>query len=79
MLARFGPWKQVELAAAVSNTGGLGGVGTAVRGPEELREQWARLSELTYRPVAVNHTGRPFDEEVSARSWMRLRRRSRST
>jgi enoyl-[acyl-carrier protein] reductase II len=64
MLAPFGPWEQVELAAAVSNVGGLGSVGTAVRGREELREQWARLSELTDRPFAINHTGRPFDEEV---------------
>jgi enoyl-[acyl-carrier protein] reductase II len=31
MLAPFGPWEQVELAAAVSNAGGLGSVGTAVR------------------------------------------------
>jgi nitronate monooxygenase/enoyl-[acyl-carrier protein] reductase II len=66
MLAPFGPWEQVELAAAVSRAGGLGSVGTAVRGVGELREQWARLSELTDRPFAINHTGRPFDEEVFA-------------
>jgi enoyl-[acyl-carrier protein] reductase II len=35
-----------------------------VRGVGELREQWARLSELTDRPFAINHTGRPFAEEV---------------
>jgi enoyl-[acyl-carrier protein] reductase II len=64
VLAPFGPWEQVELAAAVSNAGGLGSVGTAVRGVEELREQWARLSELTDRPFAINHTGRPFDADV---------------
>ena len=65
-LAPFGPWDQVELAAAVSNAGGLGSVGTAVRSPEELRRQWTRLRELTERPFAINHTGRPFDEEVFA-------------
>ena len=65
-LAPFGPWDQVELAAAVSNAGGLGSVGTAVRTPEELRWQWTRLRELTDRPFAINHTGRPFDEEVFA-------------
>ena len=65
-LAPFGPWDQVELAAAVSNAGGLGSVGTAVRSPDELREQWTLLRELTDRPFAINHTGRPFDEEVFA-------------
>jgi enoyl-[acyl-carrier protein] reductase II len=63
-LAPFGPWDQVELAAAVSNAGGLGSVGTAVRSADELREQWRRLRALTDRPFAVNHTGRPFDEGV---------------
>jgi enoyl-[acyl-carrier protein] reductase II len=66
VLAPFGPWEQTELAAAVSNAGGLGSVGTAVRSVAELREQWARLAGLTDRPVAINHTGRPFDEEVFA-------------
>jgi enoyl-[acyl-carrier protein] reductase II len=60
--APFGPWEQVELAAAVSAAGGLGSVGTALRTPDELRAQWARLRELTDRPFAVNHTIRPFDE-----------------
>ena len=63
-LAPFGPWDQVELAAAVSNAGGLGSVGTAVRSADELREQWQRLRALTGRPFAINHTGRPFDEDV---------------
>ncbi len=65
-LAPFGPWEQVELAAAVSNAGGLGSVGTAVRDPDELRSQWERLRGLTDRPFAINHTGRPFDERVFA-------------
>jgi nitronate monooxygenase/enoyl-[acyl-carrier protein] reductase II len=64
VLAPFGPWEQVELAAAVSNAGGLGSVGTAVRSADDLRAQWARLRGLTDRPFAINHTGRPFDEEV---------------
>jgi NAD(P)H-dependent flavin oxidoreductase YrpB (nitropropane dioxygenase family) len=62
LLAPFGPWDQVELAAAVCNAGGVGSVGTAVRTVEELREQWDRLRDLTDGPFAVNHTGRPFDE-----------------
>jgi nitronate monooxygenase/enoyl-[acyl-carrier protein] reductase II len=64
VLAPFGPWEQVEVAAAVCNAGGLGSLGTAIRRPPELREQWRRLRSLTDRAFAINHTGRPFDEEV---------------
>jgi enoyl-[acyl-carrier protein] reductase II len=64
VLAPFGPWEEVELAAAVSAAGGLGSVGTAVRSVDELREQWRRLRELTDRPFAINHTGRPFNPQA---------------
>jgi nitronate monooxygenase/enoyl-[acyl-carrier protein] reductase II len=72
VLAPFGPWEQVELAAAVSGAGGLGSLGTALRSTEELRDQWRRMRELTDRPFAVNHTGRPlvreaFDATLDAR------------
>jgi enoyl-[acyl-carrier protein] reductase II len=66
LLAPFGPWEEVELAAAVCEAGGLGSLGTAVRSPETLREDWARLRSLTDRPFVVNHTGRPFEEEAFA-------------
>ena len=64
VLAPFGPWDQVELAAAVCEAGALGSVGTAVRSVPELREQWRRLRDLTDRPFAINHTGRPFNAEA---------------
>ena len=64
VLAPFGPWNEVELAAAVSNSGALGSVGTAVRSADELREQWARLRGLTDKPFVINHTGRPFNEDA---------------
>lgn len=72
VLAPFGPWEEVELAAAVSGAGGLGSLGTALRSTEELRGQWRRMRELTDRPFAVNHTGRPlvreaFDATLEAR------------
>ena len=66
ILAPFGPWEQVELAAAVCQAGGLGSLGTAVRTVPELRAQWTALRELTDRPFAINHTGRPFDPEAFA-------------
>jgi nitronate monooxygenase/enoyl-[acyl-carrier protein] reductase II len=64
VLAPFGPWEEVDLAAAVCEAGGLGSVGTAVRSPAELREQWERLRDLTDRPFAINHTGRPFNQDA---------------
>jgi len=66
VLAPFGPWDEVDVAAAVGNAGGLGSVGTAVRSVEELEAQWRRLRELTDRPFAVNHTGRPFNADAFA-------------
>jgi enoyl-[acyl-carrier protein] reductase II len=64
--APFGPWEQVELAAAISEAGALGSVGTALRSVAELQAQWQRLRELTERPFAINHTVRPLDEEAFA-------------
>lgn len=66
ILAPFGPWEEVELAAAVCEAGGLGSLGTAARTVPELRAQWAGLRERTDRPFAINHTGRPFDPEAFA-------------
>jgi nitronate monooxygenase/enoyl-[acyl-carrier protein] reductase II len=62
--APFGPWDQVDLAAAVCNAGALGSVGTALRPLAELRSQWARLRDLTDRPFAINHTMRPLDMDA---------------
>ena len=56
--APFGPWHQIELAAAVCAAGGLGSVGSVPRPAEELREQWEMLRRLTDRPFAINYTGR---------------------
>ena len=64
--APFGPWEQVELAAAICEAGALGSVGTALRSVPELEAGWTRLRGLTERPFAVNHTNRPFDEAAFA-------------
>ena len=64
--APFGPWDQVELAAAISDAGALGSVGTALRSVGELQAQWERLRSLTDKPFAINHTVRPFDEAAFA-------------
>ncbi|MFF3860655.1 NAD(P)H-dependent flavin oxidoreductase [Streptomyces sp. NPDC002209] len=62
--AAFGPWEEVDLAAAVCRAGGLGSLGTAVRPLADLKEQWARMRQLTDRPFAINHTTRPLNEEA---------------
>jgi nitronate monooxygenase/enoyl-[acyl-carrier protein] reductase II len=60
-----GPWPpSVGLAAAVSEAGALGSLPTTLRRPEQVREDAARLRDLTSRPFAINHTMRPFVEEV---------------
>jgi enoyl-[acyl-carrier protein] reductase II len=64
--ASLGPWTSVELVAAVSNAGGLGSLGTALRSAEEIKKQIARTRELTERPFVVNHTLRPLNEEAFA-------------
>jgi enoyl-[acyl-carrier protein] reductase II len=37
--APFGPWEQVELAAAISAAGAMGSVGTALRTVPQLQAQ----------------------------------------
>lgn len=43
-----------ELAAAVSNAGGLGIIGSALMSPEILRNEIKKAKELTTRPFGVN-------------------------
>ena len=43
-----------ELAAAVSNAGGLGSLAAAYSSPERIAQDIARIRELTARPFAVN-------------------------
>ena len=49
-----GPVATAELAAAVSNAGGLGVIGGSGYGPERLREEIARARALTDRPFGVD-------------------------
>ncbi|MFF5981744.1 nitronate monooxygenase [Streptomyces olindensis] len=60
-----GPWRQsMELAAVVSDAGALGSVPTTLRTPAQVRDDVARLRDLTDRPFAVNMNRRPFDTET---------------
>src|SRR5215213_2800474 len=64
--APVAPFTSPELVAAVSNAGGLGSFGTALRPVEDVREQLARIREMTDRPFAANFTRQTFDEGVFA-------------
>src|SRR5919199_6325145 len=62
-----GPWSpSVGLAAAVSEAGALGSLPTALRSPDQVRKDIAELRDLTDRPYAINHTMKPFIEDVFA-------------
>ncbi len=62
-----GPWSpSARLAAAVSEAGALGSLPTALRSAEQVREDIAALRDLTDRPYALNHTMKPFVEDVFA-------------
>jgi nitronate monooxygenase/enoyl-[acyl-carrier protein] reductase II len=54
--AGMGPFTSAKLAAAVSNAGGLGSLGAGAQTVARLKEQLAKICELTDRPFAVNHT-----------------------
>jgi NAD(P)H-dependent flavin oxidoreductase YrpB (nitropropane dioxygenase family) len=47
-----------ELVAAVSEAGGLGGVGSVFESAESVERQIARVRELTERPFTVYHVVR---------------------
>lgn len=53
-LAGMGGVSLSRLAAAVSNAGGLGIIGAATLGPEELRDEIHKTRDLTDKPFAVD-------------------------
>jgi NAD(P)H-dependent flavin oxidoreductase YrpB (nitropropane dioxygenase family) len=72
-----------ELAAAVSEAGGLGTIG--ILGPEQLREEIAAARRLTDRPIAVNlllvlarpaHFEAAEEADVVVTFWGKPRRRT---
>src|SRR5574341_1653349 len=53
-LAGMGGVSLSNLVAAVSNAGGLGIMGAATLGPEQLREEIQKTRDLTDKPFAVD-------------------------
>ena len=60
----LGPATTPELAAAVSNAGGLGSLSAVLLPADVLRAQIDRARELTDKPFAVNHILNQFDREA---------------
>jgi enoyl-[acyl-carrier protein] reductase II len=57
--AGMGPFTSAEMAAAVSNGGGLGSLGATARTVTDLRTQVRLTRELTNHPFAINFTLSP--------------------
>jgi len=64
MLAPMGTCTSAELAAAVSNAGGLGGIGTLFRATAAIKRDIDMVRTLTSRPFAINHIPQTLDDEA---------------
>jgi enoyl-[acyl-carrier protein] reductase II len=64
ILAPMGTCTSAELAAAVSNAGGLGGIGSLFRSTAAVKRDIDTVRKLTTRPFAVNHIPQNLDAEV---------------
>src|SRR5215475_10896649 len=64
ILAPMGTCTSAELAAAVSNEGGLGGVGSLFRSTAAVKRDIDVVRELTNRSFAVNHIPQTLDSEA---------------
>jgi len=64
ILAPMGTCTSAELAAAVSNAGGLGGIGTLFRATAAIKRDVDVVRTLTSRPFAINHIPQTLDAEA---------------
>jgi enoyl-[acyl-carrier protein] reductase II len=66
ILAPMGTCTSAELAAAVSNAGGLGGIGSLFRSAAAVKRDIEVVRKLTRRPFAINHIPQAMDADVFA-------------
>jgi enoyl-[acyl-carrier protein] reductase II len=64
ILAPMGSATSAEFAAAVSNEGGLGGIGSLFRTTAAIKRDLDMVQKLTNRPYAVNHIPQLLDAEA---------------
>ena len=62
--AAIAPYTSAELVATVSNAGGLGSVGSALRSTDDLKHEMDKIKELTKNPFAINFTINTFNEDA---------------
>ncbi len=62
--AAIAPYTSAELVAAVSNAGGLGSVGSALRSTDNLKLEIEKVKELTNHPFAINFTINTLSEDA---------------
>jgi enoyl-[acyl-carrier protein] reductase II len=62
--AAIAPYTSAQLVAAVSNAGGLGSVGSALRSTDNLKHEIEKVKELTKHPFAINFTINTFTEDA---------------
>src|SRR5438093_12628703 len=73
--AGMGPFAPAALAAAVSNAGAMGSIGTfgldpikLVRPVDDLERQLASIKELTDKPFAINFVVPYFEDHLGDRT-----------
>jgi nitronate monooxygenase/enoyl-[acyl-carrier protein] reductase II len=64
ILAPMGTCTSAEFAAAVSNKGGLGGIGSLFRATAAVKRDIDVVRRLTSRPFAINHIPQTLDTEA---------------
>jgi nitronate monooxygenase/enoyl-[acyl-carrier protein] reductase II len=64
ILAPMGTCTSAELAAAVSNAGGLGGIGSLFRATAAVKRDIDVVRKLTNRSFAINHIPQTLDADV---------------
>jgi nitronate monooxygenase/enoyl-[acyl-carrier protein] reductase II len=64
ILAPMGTCTSAELAAAVSNAGGLGGIGSLFRSTAAVKRDIDVVRQLTSRPFAINHIPQTLEAEA---------------
>jgi len=64
ILAPMGTCTSAEFAAAVSNEGGLGGIGSLFRSTAAVKRDIDVVKRLTTRPFAINHIPQALDTEA---------------
>jgi enoyl-[acyl-carrier protein] reductase II len=64
ILAPMGTCTSAELAAAVSNAGGLGGIGSLFRTNTAIKRDIDVVKKLTNRHFAINHIPQTLDRDA---------------